>query len=236
MNKTSKSGFTLAEVLITLSIIGIVAAITIPTLISTYRKKQLEAQVKVTYANIQQTLRYAEYEDISYKTVADGSSRYLKEWFDSFLSKHMKVEQVCVDRNPKGGWHQVYYPSGLKHGDADGIGTGILGFTTAKGVSVTLDGYNANNMTNVYGIDTNESGLIFYFDANGKTKPNVLGKDVFIMAWTEKGLIPAGYSKTSAQIETNCYSGNGFYCLNKVISNDWKIPTKIWNKKVPYKK
>lgn len=91
MNKTSKSGFTLAEVLITLSIIGIVAAITIPTLISTYRKKQLEAQVKVTYANIQQTLRYAEYEDISYKTVADGSSRYLKEWFDSFLSKHLKV-------------------------------------------------------------------------------------------------------------------------------------------------
>ena len=37
-----KLAFTLAEVLITLGIIGVVAAITIPNLISTYRKKQIE--------------------------------------------------------------------------------------------------------------------------------------------------------------------------------------------------
>lgn len=146
----------------------------------------------------------------------------------------MKVEQVCVDRKPQGCWHQVYHLTGAKMGDKEGIGTEIIGFRIAKGASFTLDGYDAKNMKNLFGIDTNESGLIFFFDANGKTKPNILGKDVFIMAWTEKGLVPAGYSKTKKEIENNCYNENAYFCLNKVIENDWKIPDKVWRKKVRY--
>ena len=55
----NRFGFTLAEVLITLGIIGVLAAMTIPNLISTYRKKQIEIQAKVTYSTIQQALRFA---------------------------------------------------------------------------------------------------------------------------------------------------------------------------------
>ena len=40
-----KKGFTLAEVLITLGIIGVVAALTLPSLITNYRKKQTVAQL-----------------------------------------------------------------------------------------------------------------------------------------------------------------------------------------------
>ena len=185
-----KLAFTLAEVLITLGIIGVVAAITIPVLISNYQKKQLETQIKATYSTIQQTLRYAEDEDISYSTVADGNSKFLKEWFDNFLAKHMKVGQVCVDRVPKGCWHQIYNLGGSKVGDSEGIGSGIISFNIVKGSSFMLDGYLAEHMMSLFGIDTDESGLVFFFDANGKTKPNVLGKDVFVMAWTEKGLVP----------------------------------------------
>ncbi|MBE7709616.1 MAG: type II secretion system protein [Cyanobacteria bacterium SIG32] len=49
-----KRAFTLAEVLITLAIIGVVAAMTVPTLITNYTSKQLEAQrkkVKYTLTN-----------------------------------------------------------------------------------------------------------------------------------------------------------------------------------------
>lgn len=52
-----KSAFTLAEVLITLGVIGVVAAMTIPTLITNITKKQLESQIKVAYASIQQAMR-----------------------------------------------------------------------------------------------------------------------------------------------------------------------------------
>lgn len=41
-----KFGFTLAEVLITLGIIGVVAAMTIPTLVSKYRQRALETAFK----------------------------------------------------------------------------------------------------------------------------------------------------------------------------------------------
>ena len=41
-----KKGFTLAEVLITLGIIGVVAAATIPSLITAYQKRATESQLK----------------------------------------------------------------------------------------------------------------------------------------------------------------------------------------------
>ena len=43
-----KRAFTLAEVLITLGIIGVVAAMTIPTLISNYQKKQFEVAFSIS--------------------------------------------------------------------------------------------------------------------------------------------------------------------------------------------
>ena len=55
-----KSAFTLAETLITLGIIGIVAAITIPNLIHTYQEKQTVAKLKETYSILQQAIRTAE--------------------------------------------------------------------------------------------------------------------------------------------------------------------------------
>ena len=59
---SKRAAFTLAEVLITLGIIGIVAAVTIPTLISKYQDFSLKVQFKKTYAVLQQALQRAEYE------------------------------------------------------------------------------------------------------------------------------------------------------------------------------
>ena len=47
-----KSAFTLAEVLITLGIIGVVAAITLPTLVANYQKQILVNQLKKTYTTL----------------------------------------------------------------------------------------------------------------------------------------------------------------------------------------
>ncbi len=60
-----KCGFTLAEVLITLGIIGIVAAITIPALINSYQKHVLFNQFKKAYANLSEAWRLA-YADLGY--------------------------------------------------------------------------------------------------------------------------------------------------------------------------
>lgn len=48
--------FTMAEVLITLGIIGIVAAMTLPSLIGNYQKKQTAIQLKKFYSIMQQAI------------------------------------------------------------------------------------------------------------------------------------------------------------------------------------
>ena len=60
-------GFTLAEVLITLGIIGVVAAMTIPTLMSNYRKHVIETRLTKFYSTMTQAIKLAEndYDDIS---------------------------------------------------------------------------------------------------------------------------------------------------------------------------
>ena len=52
-----RNGFTLAEVLITLGIIGVVAAMTIPTLMTKYQKHKTETQLVKFYSMMNQTLR-----------------------------------------------------------------------------------------------------------------------------------------------------------------------------------
>ena len=54
-----KKAFTLAEVLITLGIIGVVAAMTLPTLVGEYQKKQTATQLKKFYSIMQQAITRA---------------------------------------------------------------------------------------------------------------------------------------------------------------------------------
>jgi prepilin-type N-terminal cleavage/methylation domain-containing protein len=58
-----QAGFTLAEVLITLGIIGVVAALTIPGLIASYQKKVVETRIKKFYSVIQQAVKMKEAND-----------------------------------------------------------------------------------------------------------------------------------------------------------------------------
>ena len=58
-----KSAFTLAEVLITLAIIGVVAAMTIPTLIQNYRKKVIENKLVKVYSLMNQAIKLSTIEN-----------------------------------------------------------------------------------------------------------------------------------------------------------------------------
>lgn len=64
MNENRKYAFTLAEVLITLGIIGVVAAMTIPMLISKIQKAQIETQIRENYSSIYQTMKMAENDEV----------------------------------------------------------------------------------------------------------------------------------------------------------------------------
>ena len=60
-----KFGFTLAEILITLGIIGVVAAMTIPNLIANNKAHRLKSQFLESYSIVQQVFKQMEADDVS---------------------------------------------------------------------------------------------------------------------------------------------------------------------------
>lgn len=82
VTKKRKLAFTLAEVLITLGIIGIVAAITIPQLINNYKAKRLRTQFLKSYSTIQQAFKEMEADDVSTDPTTYNTLGYYKTFMN----------------------------------------------------------------------------------------------------------------------------------------------------------
>ena len=87
-SKRKKAAFTLAEVLITLAIIGIVAALTIPTLVQNYQEKAWGTASQVFQRKLGEALRVMNVQG----TLAGYTTT---EAFVDELSKHIKITRIC---------------------------------------------------------------------------------------------------------------------------------------------
>lgn len=92
-----KTGFTLAEVLITLGIVGVVSAMTLPTLVANYQKQATVSKIKKFYTNINQVFLRAqadngEYSTWSYDNVEDYYNKYLKPYLKNVEKIQKNVE------------------------------------------------------------------------------------------------------------------------------------------------
>lgn len=90
VTKKRKLAFTLAEVLITLGIIGIVAAITIPQLVNNYKAKRLRTQFLKSYSTIQQAFKEMEADDVS----TDPTTYNTLEYYKTFMN-YLQAPMVC---------------------------------------------------------------------------------------------------------------------------------------------
>lgn len=98
-----KKAFTLAEVLITLGIIGVVAALTLPTLMANYRKHVVVTKLQKIYSVINQAINMsnAEYGDVSgWVKDCGGSStptcthQEAIDWFNTYIGKHLEIVKI----------------------------------------------------------------------------------------------------------------------------------------------
>ncbi len=119
-------GFTLAEVLITLGIIGIVAALTIPNVTSHYRKKVVETRLAKFYSVMNQAIQMSEkdngpkeyWEHILTEDIIgdDGNpTGEVKsnsiEWFNEYLKPYIKILQI-KESDTFEDKAMVYFPDG----------------------------------------------------------------------------------------------------------------------------
>ena len=100
MQFKKKFAFTLAEVLITFGIIGIVAALTIPGMIKHHKKVIIETRLAKFYSCMNQALKlssvqYGDFKDWQFPE--DETYENLYSWYERYLKKNLKVmrdEQV----------------------------------------------------------------------------------------------------------------------------------------------
>src|SRR5574344_2111076 len=94
-----KKGFTLAEVLIVLGIIGVVAALTIPTLINSYQEKATVTRLKKVYSTLSQAYQMAIIENGEFPDWFEGNDELTPvqkgEIFYNVLSKYFKISKAC---------------------------------------------------------------------------------------------------------------------------------------------
>lgn len=230
----NKKAFTIAEVLITLGIIGIVVAMTLPTLIGKYRSAVVKTQLKKLYSIVSQAMLRAVPEgDYNYLPVPDddGYLSSVKYFYENCIKPYFKVTKYC--ENTDGCWHQIYKPDGTKYGYTSGLGADIISFRTIDGYSFTIDSWSSKARAAIYenfGVETTGRTAIIVIgvDANGAKKPNILGKDVFIYVLSDRGLLPAGHDKTDEEIEVECKT-TGRYCFEKILRANWEIdPQNTW--------
>ena len=191
-----KCAFTLAEVLITLGIIGVVAAITLPTLIQNHQKQTYVTALKKAYSNLQNA--YAQMaldEDVT-------------EWEQTYCFSCGFVygspgHEACCNRVKK-------YFNVVKSGEYGTEPLGLSSYTDASMYFYTNDGM-------YYVIST---ALIV--DVNGDKGPNKWGRDrfAFEVNWNKNKIEPYGLSNyqtycTPEKLKQNEY--NGLYCTAKVL-------------------
>lgn len=219
-----KSGFTLAEILITLGVIGIIASMILLTLIQKQQEQQTIVSLKKIYSNLSSAYTSAidEYGSPENWGMIDTDMSQSSVNMLNSLASFFKITKNC-GASP-GCFNNINYKhlSGADFGDIENTNTyakAILSdgskifLTTLSTKCDTVKGWDSIPLANVC--------ANIYVDINGDKKPNVFGKDLFSFYATKYNLIPVGTANAFMRIDTSCNKTNpNWGCTAWVIYNE----------------
>jgi len=203
-----KSAFTLAEVLITLAIIGVVATMTIPTLIANYQERSWNTSATVFDRKLTEALKIMNSQSslAGHKT----TENFVKE-----LSKHLKIVRTCDNSNLTDCFvdsmtmredtitvdlNNISTSADLGQSDWD---TNIVGIQLANGTNA-LVAYNPNCKQDPYSNQiTGGDCLAIMYDTTGFKSPNHLSKDLRANANVKK---VASRSVCAFEVNGKCFT------------------------------
>ena len=213
--------FTLAEVLITLGIIGVVAALTLPSVINKYKRKQLEVAFIRSSSLIQQVLKqtandfgYDNFNDIN-KVCPNQNELNRCKWINQEFFKSINanfVSKFRVLKKAKGinaaKFENKIIPTynyigkqGLYYSQLYGIENG--GYFLADGTYIT-------GLTFFY--HGSGDGITMTFDTNGPYKgPNRFGYDIFLYTTGDWGSLCSKEKSLADGGPNSSLNGRGCY-------------------------
>lgn len=202
MNKIQK-GFTLAEVLITLGIIGVVAALTMPALITNYQKRNDVLRLKKEYSVLSQVVEMAKKDhgdipDWDWSLSAD-------DFFNTYFVPYLNVLENC--HTGTGCWNKdqvIYAPNGNVYENIKSSDYSKVKLVDGSTLALRHDG----------------SHVHIYLDTNGEGRPNTYGHDCYPFTLTygslseyninKAGLYIYGIGRTRESLVNDCQKTSGF--------------------------
>lgn len=219
-------GFTLAETLITLGIIGVVAAITIPT-ISKWYENSYKTQYREIFSELNQALRLLEEDGASPLTTCNSMD---DNCFRDAFAKKIKITHKCNGSVPNPCQKtSKLLDNTTNYRDKIAVNVQWPSFVTVKGYSVKFRFHyqgcstTTNDITK-YNYGTLDSCGWVQVDTNGLSGPNTEGKDIFHLLLLPNGFVPLYISDDKVK---DCYEGTGISCASLYINNSGKI--KLYN-------
>lgn len=215
-------GFTLAEVLITLGVIGVVAAITMPTLIQNYQKHVTVNQLKKAYSELNQAINISKLEndELNNYDYVELTSEEAYNFAEKYLFPYLKTAKICTPENLSECYAKAEYQlNGKNIQNNIRAERGWATFVLANGTTVAMR-HETNN-------------LAFRIDLNGLKNPNILGKDMFAFGLMENGQFkPAFFEdafinrKRLTKTDGYCASdktSHGLGCAALIMIDSWQI-------------
>jgi prepilin-type N-terminal cleavage/methylation domain-containing protein len=215
-----KFAFSLAEILIALVVIGVIAAITMPVIYTSYQKKLTETKVKKVYSTLNQAMIRArsDYGPASSWDWSDhwDSGTSPTKWINTYLKPYLNTSDINV--------YKMQYPlSEARYNCNARLRTNLV---LNDGTTIHLQGG---------GYDWSSDPWVWIvFDINGIKGPNKVGRDIFsTYFYADKGFSSAYWvsyhrpfnkyprEEAIAHCKNNCMSS---FCLELIRSNNWQIP------------
>lgn len=226
-NTKKQLAFTLAEVLITITIVGVVAALTLPILNKKINDVRYMSKLKQTYSIINQAIKLsqAEYGDVVNWGINGNASTENAKLIAKYLLPFLKVSIDCGVTNEKKCISNNKYKF-LKEYNTNSATSVNYGqdnhyykIVLSNGVAIWWRSGNLN------------IGLIVIFiDLNGKNKPNCWGKDLFAFEYIPEisAFLPFGSPKGTEPYTAHCIKnsdghGCAYYVMNVLNSFNYKF-------------
>ncbi|MDD3149911.1 MAG: prepilin-type N-terminal cleavage/methylation domain-containing protein [Candidatus Gastranaerophilales bacterium] len=225
-------GFTLAETLIVIAIIGIIASIVTPMLFGTTSDAELKAKWKKQYSDLAQaTMMIVADNGGTLAGAFPGDVAGSEDLKNAYASK-LNIIKDCSGTSSYGGtgtgassegcWHSGtnswYYLNGTGRGNY--ISPGLI-LNNGSLIWFYIEKSDCSYDTSYADGDYTQCGYISV-DINGFKKPNIIGKDIFYLAITPNALIPLGargyFDPLTSCIEGSTSSSNyGYGCSAKYL-------------------
>lgn len=215
--------FTLAEILITLGIIGVIAAMTLPSVVNKYKRIVKVQQLKKIYATMTQLDRRAKADYGDSLICPHNQVRCTpdtNEFFDLYIIPYLNPAKICLNNGDC-----PYYRVGAETGN-------IVDMSNEKGFMLQ-DG-TLVKIVNIHG-DASGFFAMWLIDINGVKGPNYVNKDVYFAEFginTDRvdGLTDEGVKDGSSlfyfsiNVPGEHYDGIGSGCFKEIVRSGWKNP------------